>query len=129
METQGSLLKEASSVHTFIPFPISELLTGIRILGGNRSLAKLLGKQATKYIRSQRFPGMLCSKMWGGPCWAGCWRVKLSICELWKASNAPACESAWRGGNGAENGQLLRRLLQPFVGVVSEPSSGVGGLG
>lgn len=36
METEGPLLREASSVHTFISFPISEVLTGIRILGGNR---------------------------------------------------------------------------------------------
>lgn len=35
-----------------------------------------------------------------------------------------ACESAWRGRNRAESGQLLRRLLQP-----SSEDHGVGGLG
>lgn len=44
------------SVHTFISFPISDVLTGKRILVGNRSQEKLLGKQVTKYIRSQYFP-------------------------------------------------------------------------
>lgn len=124
IETQGPLLREASSVHTFISFPISEeILTGIRILGGNRSRIKLLGKQAAKYVRSQRFRGVLCSKRWGGACWAGCWRVRMSICELWEAGSIPARESAWREGNRSERGQTLT------VRVVSEPSSGVGGLG
>lgn len=113
METQGPLLREASSVHTFISFPISEVLTGLRILGGNRSRVKLLGKQATKYIRSQGFPGMLCSKRWrGGPCWAGCWRVRVSVYEPWTAGSVPAWEGAWRGGNRAENVLSLRRPLQ-----------------
>lgn len=50
METQDPVLREASSVHTFISFPISDVLTRKRILVGNRSQVKLLGKQTTKYI-------------------------------------------------------------------------------
>lgn len=49
------MLTEPSSLYTLISFLISGVLTRISILDGNRSQVELLGKQAIKYIGSQRF--------------------------------------------------------------------------
>lgn len=48
--------REAHRVDILISFLIPDALTRIRLLGGNGSQVELLGKQATRYVRSQRLP-------------------------------------------------------------------------
>lgn len=89
METQGPCVGEASTVHAVITFPILDVLTRLRILGGNRSQVELLGKQATKYIRNQRFSGGSHTAGGGtGLVGTDSWRVESADADL-AAEGAP----------------------------------------